>query len=81
MGKPKLKVRLTGEAEPDSLVSARTVGLRERLVARLLGRKHRLTVLVPGNQVGSIEIIQPDDDLTVLANAVGVLKQPAGDCE
>lgn len=70
MAKHKLRINVTDDAPDDSLVSARTVSLRERLLARILGRRQRVTVLVPGRQVGSVEIIEPDDDLMALANAL-----------
>lgn len=70
MAKHKLRINVTDDAPDDSLVSARTVSLRERLLTRILGRKQRVTVLVPGRQVGSVEIIEPDDDLMALADAL-----------
>lgn len=72
MAKNKLRINLSDEPAADALVSTRTVSLRERLVAKLLGRKQRVTVLVPGNQVGSVEIVEPADDLMALADAVGI---------
>lgn len=72
MAKNKLRINLSDEPATDALVSTRTVSLRERLVAKLLGRKQRVTVLVPGNQVGSVEIVEPADDLMALAEVVGV---------
>lgn len=48
MAKHKLRINVTDDAPDDSLVSARTVSLRERLLTRILGRKQRVTVLVPG---------------------------------
>lgn len=70
MAKHKLRINVTDDAPDDSLVSARTVSLRERLLTRILGRKQRVTVLVPGRQVGSVEIIEPYDDLMALADAL-----------
>ncbi len=72
MAKHKLRINLSDEPAADALVSARTVSLRERLLTRILGRKQRVTVLVPGRQVGSVEIIEPDDDLMALVDAVGI---------
>lgn len=74
MAKHKLRINLSLSDEPaaDALVSTRTVSLRERRVAKLLGRKQRVTVLVHGNQVGSVEIVEPADDLMALADAVGI---------
>lgn len=70
----KLRINITKDPVEDSLVSARSVTIRERVLARLLGRKQRVTVLIPGQQIGSLEIIEPttDDDLMALADAVGV---------
>ena len=75
VGKHKLRINLSDEPAADALVSTRTVSLRERLLAKLLGRKQRVTVLVPGNQVGSVEIVEPADDLMTLADAVGVTRK------
>lgn len=75
MAKHKLRINLSDEPAADALVSTRTVSLRERLVAKLLGRKQRVTVLVPGNQVGSVEIVEPADDLMALAEVVGVTRK------
>ena len=50
VGKHKLRINLSDEPAADALVSTRTVSLRERLLAKLLGRKQRVTVLVPGNR-------------------------------
>ena len=42
---------------------------------KLLGRKQRVTVLVPGNQVGSVEIVEPADEPMAMADAVGVTSE------
>ncbi|MHD0029544.1 hypothetical protein ACQX3P_11720, partial [Corynebacterium diphtheriae] len=78
MSKHRLKVTLTDQPEPDAAVSARKVSIRSRIARKLLGNPQQLTVLVPGNQVRSVEIIRPDDDLMALARAVGVT-QSGGD--
>ena len=46
--------------------------LRERIMRKLLGRKQRVTIVVPGNSVKQIDIAETDDDLMALADAVGV---------
>ncbi|VFB06374.1 phage protein [Corynebacterium striatum] len=74
MSKHRLKVTLTDQPEPDVAVSARKVSILSRIARRLLGNPQQLTVLVPGNQVRSVEIIRPDDDLMALARAVGVTR-------
>ena len=75
VGKHKLRINLSDEPSADALVFTRTVSLRERLLAKLLGRKQRVTVLVPGNQVGSVEILEPADDLMALADAAGATRK------
>lgn len=74
MSKHRLKVTLTDQPEPDAAVSTRKVSIRTRIARRLLDSPQQLTVLVPGNQVRSVEIVRPDDDLMVLARAVGVTR-------
>ena len=73
VGKHKLRINLS-EEPADTLVSVRTVSLRERLLAKLLGRKQRVTIVVPGNSVKQIDIAETDDDLMALADAVGVTR-------
>ncbi|MDV6238758.1 hypothetical protein R3J22_04335 [Trueperella bernardiae] len=74
MSKHRLKVTLTDQPAPDAAVSTRKVSIRSRIASKLLGNPQQLTVLVPGNQVRSVEIIRPDDDLMALARAVGVTR-------
>lgn len=78
-GKHKLRIQVTDQPASQGLVSARTVSLRERLLARLMGKKQRVTVLVPGNQVGTVEILKPDTHLTAVAEATGVMSESGGD--
>ena len=75
MSKHRLKVTLTDQPEPDAAVSTRKVSIRSRIARKLLGNLQQLTVLVPGNQVRSVEIIRPDDNLMALACAVGVTRR------
>ncbi|QIU87375.1 hypothetical protein [Trueperella pyogenes] len=70
MSKHRLKVSLTKEPPRDALVSTKRISIRERILRFILGNKQELTVLVPGNQVHALEIVQPDDDLMALADAV-----------
>lgn len=76
MATHRLKVSLTKNAPNDALLSTKRLTLRERILTALLGSKQNLTVLIPGNQVKTVEIIQPEDDLMALADAV--LAHPAG---
>ena len=64
------------ELEPMlGIVGTRTVTLRERIMRKLLGRKQRVTIVVPGNSVKQIDIAETDDDLMALADAVGVTRK------
>lgn len=78
-GKHKLRIQVTDQPASQGLVSARTVSLREGLLVRLLGKKQRVTVLVPGSQVGTVEIVEPADDLMALADVVGATTCEGGD--
>jgi hypothetical protein len=42
----------------DRIVTCRKVDLRERLLRFLLGEKRRLTILVPGDSVKTLSIIE-----------------------
>ena len=42
---------------------------------KLLGRKQRVTIVVPGNSVKQIDIAETNDDLMALADAVGVTRK------
>ena len=42
----------------DRIVTCRKVDLRERLLRFLLGEKRRLTILVPGDSVRTLSIIE-----------------------
>lgn len=61
------------------IIGTRTVTLRERIMRKLLGRKQRVTIVVPGNSVKQIDIAETDDDLLALADAVGATTREGGD--
>ena len=42
----------------DRIVTCRKVDLRERLLRFLLGKKRRLTILIPGDSVKKLSIIE-----------------------
>lgn len=73
MTQHRLKLHITKHIPDDpGIVGTRTVTLRERIMRKLLGRKQRVTIVVPGNSVKQIDIAETDDDLMALADAVGV---------
>lgn len=64
----KIKVRINPDS--DSVVKVRQVRLRERLARRIFGTSDRYAVLVPGGSVNEVTIIEQDDELMALADAV-----------
>lgn len=62
-----LKIGVTKAPPNGGIVSCRKVDLRERLLRFLLGEKCRLTILVPGNSVKTLSIIEeggnPDEQV------------------
>ena len=76
MTQHRLKLHIAKQIPDDpGIVGTRTVTLRERIMRKLLGRKQRVTIVVPGNSVKQIDIAETDDDLMALADAVGVTRQ------
>jgi len=55
-----LKIGVSKEPPDSSIVSCRRIDLRERLLSFLLGKKRRLTILVPGDGVKSLSIVEED---------------------
>jgi len=53
-----LKIGVSKEPPNGGIVSCRKVTVRERMLRLLLGEKRRLTILVPGDSVKSLSIIE-----------------------
>jgi hypothetical protein len=54
-----LKIGVCREHPPGSgLVSCRRITLREKVLRLLLGEQRRLTVIVPGNTVKTVSILE-----------------------
>lgn len=51
-----LRISLSDHSETDGIVRCRTVPLRERLLRLLLGEQRKLTILIPGDSVDTLEI-------------------------
>ena len=49
--KHNLKISVSNEPQTGGVVRCRNVSLREKLLTRLLGRKERMMILIPGNRV------------------------------
>ena len=54
--KHKLKISVLKEPPNGGIVTCRNISIRERLLRFLMGNKRRVTVLIPGDNVGKIEI-------------------------
>ncbi|WP_165215755.1 hypothetical protein [Schaalia sp. ZJ1691] len=73
----RLKLNIDRNIPDDpGIVATQTITLRERLMRLLLGRRHQITLVVPGDTVSQIDITESDDDLMALADAVQ--RHPAG---
>ena len=60
--KHSLKISVTKEPVPGGVVSYRHVTVRERLLRYLLGEKQWLTIIVPGNSVKTLSIVEEGDE-------------------
>ncbi len=56
--KHTLKIGVSGKASIPGIVGYRKVTLRERFLRRLLGDKQTLTIIVPGNSVTSLSVVE-----------------------
>ena len=54
--KQNLKISVLKEPKADGILSCRTVSVRERILCFFLGRKQKLTILVPGDNVEEVSI-------------------------
>ena len=53
-----LKISVSKEPQDGGIVGCRHVTVRERLLRLLLGDKRRLTVIVPGDSVKALSIVE-----------------------
>lgn len=56
--KHNLNISVSKKPSEDGIVQCRNVSLREKLLARLMGRRERVMILVPGNSVESVCITE-----------------------
>ena len=54
----KLKISVSKEPQTGGVVRCRSVTLRGKMLTRLLGRKERVMILIPGNTVESLDITE-----------------------
>lgn len=53
-----LKINVSKNPTPDSIVYCKNVKIRERLLRLLLGDCRKVTILVPGDSVSKLSIIE-----------------------
>lgn len=56
--KHMLRISVSKEPKDGGIVGCRQVTVRERLLRLLLGDKRRLTVIVPGDSVKALSIVE-----------------------
>ena len=59
--KHNLKISVSTEPQTGGVVRCRNVSLREKLLTLLLGRKERMMILIPGNSVAELSIVEMQD--------------------
>ena len=60
--KHRLKISVSRKPRSDGVVTCRNVSIRERLLRLLLGKRHKVTVLIPGDNVEEIAISETGED-------------------
>ena len=55
-----LKLTLSKRPKDDGLVSMKETTIRKSLFNRLFGRKNKVAIIIPGDDVGSIEIVDSE---------------------
>jgi len=56
--KHRLKISVSKKPESAGIVHCRNLSVREKLLSFLLGEKHSVTVLIPGESIGEIDICE-----------------------
>ncbi len=75
--KHTLKISVSKEPQGGGIVGCRNVTVRERLLRLLLGDKRRLTVIVPGDSVRALSIVEEGgEDLEQNQVAAGYSGKP-----
>ena len=56
--KHHLKISVSNNPQTSGVVRCRNVSLREKLLTLLLGSKERMMILIPGNSVAELSIVE-----------------------
>lgn len=76
----KLKIKIAKHPSPTAALAAKEIRPSRRMLQAIFGTsrpQHRMAVLLPGTDTTSVEVrvADTDDDLTALADAVGVTRE------
>lgn len=55
--KHKLKISVSKQPKENAVVATKKISIREKLLAKLFGPVHKLTILIPGDTVDEVCII------------------------
>lgn len=56
--KHNLRISVSKETQRGGIVQCRNSSIREKLLTRLLGRKQKVMILIPGNTVSTVSITE-----------------------
>ncbi len=56
--KHKLRISVSKNPQTAGIITCKNITIRERLLSLLFGDKRKVTVLIPGENVGEIEICE-----------------------
>ena len=56
--KHNLRISVSKEPQKGGIVQCRNISIREMLLTRLLGRKQKVMILIPGNTVSKVSITE-----------------------
>ena len=56
--KHNLCISVSKDPQKGGIVQCRNISIREKLLTRLLGRKQKVMILIPGNTVSTVSITE-----------------------
>jgi len=56
--KHNLTISVSKEPRKGGIVQCKSISIREKLLTKLLGRKQKIMILIPGNSVSTVSITE-----------------------
>jgi len=56
--KHNLTISVSKETKKGGIVQCKSISIREKLLTKLLGRKQKIMILIPGNTVSTVSITE-----------------------